>query len=426
MSMIRAATAYVLLMLLLGTVVHGAEPGKELVALGRRCEKRVAELRGLKVIEPIRWELADKDKVRDYLLKTLDEQYAPGEMENEGKALEALGFLPAGTEYKQFMLDLFEEQIGGVYDPKENIFYLAKWIAPHMQETIIAHELTHALQDQHFNLDEFTERIEGNSDAVLARASVIEGEATLVMMMYSLEAMGMEAEMEEIELDGNMMSLMMSLSSTQFPSLAEAPEVIRQTLMFPYVEGMNFVVFGKGLGGFGRIDKIYEDLPRSTEQILHPQKYYLDRDPPAVVSLPGASGLAGEGWDMIYEETLGEFMTRHLLGELDDQEEQNIAAAGWDGDHVWVFEKDGQLAWVQLSVWDSQKDAVEFAGAFAKAVPAKAPGFVAQPVGQQPRMSWKDEGKGMILVERRGRQVLIVFQLSSAAARRIVKAAWQG
>ena len=129
---------------------------------------------------------------------------------------------------------------------------------------------------------------------------------------------------------------------------------------------------------------------------------------------------------MIYEETLGEFMTRHLLGELDDQEEQNMAAAGWDGDHVWVFEKDGQLAWVQLSVWDSQKDAVEFAGAFAKSVAAKAPGFVAQPVDQKPRMSWIDEGKNTILVERKARQVLIVFQLPSVATGRIVEAAWSG
>jgi len=398
-------------LLCVGLPVMAKVPAKELVELGKQCEQRVIKLRGLKIKKPIRWEVTSKEQVRAYLKETLAEQYAPGEMEAEGDAMKALGLIPANMQYKEFILKLYEEQVGGYYDPKKETFFLADWIAPSMQESIISHELTHALQDQHFDIDKFVERVKGNSDAMYARAALVEGEATLVMMLDSMRNMGIEVELEMLDLDGTLGSLLMTLSTSQFPSFAEAPRALKETLMFPYLKGLNFVIFGKKQGAWAKIDKVYDDLPVSTEQILHPEKYFLKRDIPITVVLPAIEKIVGRSWKKIYDDVLGEFMTRHLLAGLDDRDEENKAAAGWDGDKFWVFKRDDELAWVQISFWDSEKDATEFAGAFAKTVAQRKTGFVQQPTTAQPMMTWKSKKDRVVLVERRANKILIIDNL---------------
>ena len=213
------------------------------------------------------------------------------------------------------------------------------------------------------------------------------------------------------DLDGTLGSLMMSLSTAQFPSFSEAPRALKETLMFPYLKGLNFVIYGKKQGAWARIDQVYADLPVSTEQILHPEKYFLKRDQPTTVSLATIEKIVGQGWKKIYVDVLGEFMTRHLLAGLDDRDEENKAAAGWDGDKFWVFKREGELVWVQISVWDSEKDAIEFAGAFAKTVAQRRAGFVQQPTTAQPMMTWKNKKDQVVLVERRANKILIVDNL---------------
>jgi hypothetical protein len=325
------------LLLFIGRSGWAGSEAESLIDLGKRVEKRVVKLRGLEIKKPIRWEVTTKDKVRAYLQKTLHEQYAPGEMEREGEAMKALGLIPRTMKFQEFIVALYEEQVGGYYDPKEETFYLADWIAPAMQETIIAHELTHALQDQHFDIDKFIDRIRGNSDAMYARAAVVEGEATLVMLADAMENMGVEMDLSMLDLDGVFGQLMIQMSAAQFPKFAEAPQALRAALMFPYIQGLGFINYGRRQGGWKRIDAIYADIPQSTEQILHPDKYFDHRDPPTEVSLDFAAKLVPAKWEKIYEDVLGEFMTLQLLGTVDDRDEKKQAAAGWDGDRVWVF-----------------------------------------------------------------------------------------
>ena len=414
---------FFIVLLLVGPSAWAGE-GESLIELGKRVEKRVVKLRGLEVKKPIRWEVTTKDKVRAYLLKTLDEQYAPGEMEKEGQAMQALGLIPRSMKFKEFIIALYEEQVGGYYDPVKETFYLADWIAPAMQETIIAHELTHALQDQHFDIDKFIDRIKGNSDAMYARAALAEGEATLVMMADAMNNMGMEMDLSMLDMDGVFGQLMIQMSAAQFPKFAEAPRALREALMFPYIKGLGFVNYGRRQGGWKRIDKIYADIPMSTEQIMHPAKYFDHRDPPTEVSLDFMAKLVPEKWEKIYEDVLGEFMTLLLLDPVDDQDEEKKAAAGWDGDKLWVFKQGPDLAWVQLSVWDTEKDAVEFAGAFAKTVSSRVKGFTRQPLTKEPRITWKNQQRRVVFVERRKSRVLIVENLESDTAEKIRKAAF--
>lgn len=416
--------AWVVVLLFIASGARGGEQGESLIELGKRVEQRVIKLRGLEVKKPIRWEVTSKDKVRAYLLKTLDEQYGPGEMEKEGDALKALGLIPRDMQFKEFIVALYEEQVGGYYDPKKETFYLADWIAPAMQETIIAHELTHALQDQHFDIDEFIDRIKGNSDAMYARAALAEGEATLVMMADAMANMGVEMDLSMLDLDGVFGQMMIKMSAAQFPKFADAPRALQETLMFPYLKGLSFVNYGRRQGGWKRIDQIYKDIPLSTEQVMHPHKYFDQRDPPTEVTLDFLTQLVPEAWENIYEDVLGEFMTLQLLGAVDDRDEEKKAAAGWDGDKVRVFKKGQDLAWVQLSVWDSEKDAVEYAGAFAKTVTSRVKGFTRQPLTKEPRIIWKSKSNRVVCVERRAARVLIVENLEADLAEKIRKAAF--
>jgi hypothetical protein len=416
--------AWVVILAFVASGAWAGEEGESLIELGKRVEQRVVKLRGLEVKKPIRWEVTSKDKVRAYLLKTLDEQYGPGEMEKEGDALKALGLIPRDMKFKEFIVALYEEQVGGYYDPKKETFYLADWIAPAMQETIIAHELTHALQDQHFDIDEFIDRIKGNSDAMYARAALAEGEATLVMLADAMQNMGIEMDLSMLDLDGVFGQMMIKMSSAQFPKFAEAPRALQEALMFPYLKGLSFVNYGRRQGGWKRIDKIYKDIPLSTEQIIHPHKYFDQRDPPTEVTLDFMTGLVPEAWENIYEDVLGEFMTLQLLDPVDNTDEEKKAAAGWDGDKLRVFKKGKDLAWVQVSVWDTEKDAIEFAGAFAKTVSSRVKDFTRQPLTKEPRIIWKGKNNRVVCVERRTTRVLIVENLEADLAEKIRKAAF--
>ena len=174
---LRCLSLFGCLLLPLAAVGKEQATTAELVALGKRVQKRVEKMRGLKALRPLRWRMTTKQQVRAYLKEVLGQQYAPGELKNEGLAMQALRLFPRGLDFPSFVLSLYEEQVAGYYDPKREVFYLADWIPVALQETIIAHELTHALQDQHFNTDEFVERIRGNSDAMVARAARIPAEA---------------------------------------------------------------------------------------------------------------------------------------------------------------------------------------------------------------------------------------------------------
>ncbi len=422
--------AWLALAVLLSVPALAEEPAAtpspaELMSLARRVQERVAKLRELSFKKTIRFETTTKDKVRAYLLQSINEQYRPGELEQEGLAWKALGLVPQELDYRAFMLALYEEQVGGYYDPKKKTFYLAEWIGANLQEPIIAHELCHALDDQHFDLSKFNDRIRGNSDAMYARSALAEGVATLLMMMDSLQqAGGGDVDFSLLDLDGVLGAAMMSLQAQQFPQFAAAPEALREALMFPYLKGLSFVSYGKKRGGWKRIDRAYAELPRSTEQIMHPEKYFDERDAPVEVSLSALDRKALPGWKMIFEDVLGEFMSLQLLSALDDEEAKR-AAAGWDGDRLRVYQKGDALAFVLLSEWDSEDDAVEWAGAFAKTVKTRDPAFEHQPaVRGETRMLFTDPERRAIIIERRARAVLIIHRLPQDLAEEVRKLVW--
>lgn len=416
-----------IVLLLLLAAVQPSEPGVvpagDLIKLGKQVEARVVKLRGLPLKKPFRWQVSSKDQLRAYLRETLAQQYAPGEIEHEGDAYKALGLLPVQLDYRATVLALYEEQVGGYYDPKKKTFFLADWIAPAMQEPIIVHEADHALADQNFNLEKFIERIRGNSDAMFAHSALVEGDATLLMMVDVLSAQGVQIDFSTLDFDSAIGSAMMAMSAAQFSKFSEAPQMLREALTFPYLKGITFVAYGQKRGGWSAINKVYADLPASTEQILHPEKYYQRRDPPVVVSLEVVDQLVPKEWECIYDDVLGEFMMLQLLERVSDRDEAKLAAAGWGGDRVRVYQRGQEFAWVALSNWDSQRDAMEFAGAFSKTVQPRLPKFVLQPRETGERvLIWKGPDDRVVSVIRSGSNVLIVENFDRALAVKIRQA----
>ncbi|HEX7529795.1 MAG TPA: hypothetical protein VF333_01530, partial [Pyrinomonadaceae bacterium] len=311
-----------------------------LVAATQDVLKETSEIRQLSILRPVRSSAQSRAEIERMIMKNLDEESTPAQMHAAEVTLKKLGLAPADFQYRALMVRLLTEQVAGYYDPKTGEFHLADWIDLDGQRPIMAHELTHALQDQHFNLRRFERWPKGDSDAELAAHALIEGDATLAMALYvannPLRAL----------------AFLKSLGTAGMPSaeLDKAPRALRETLLFPYQEGINWTRSLYRLGGWDRVSKAFTDLPQSTEQILHPEKYFA-HEAPVKVTLPDITKLLNAGsrgtgvplvthapnapatWRRLDYDVQGEWGFYLLLDEfLKSPVESRRAAAGWGGD----------------------------------------------------------------------------------------------
>jgi len=324
--------------------------------------QEAVQLRGLEPKTPIRKGVKSREEISKYLSEYVSKNYSDEELRVEGGMLRKIGLIPQTMDYKNFVLKLYTEQVGGFYDPDEKTFYIAGWISAEEQKPVMIHELTHALQDQYFDLNRILRdpKIEHNDDQGLARQAVIEGDAVAVMMNYLL--LGTTRDFASL---GNLAFIMRSMSSStqsELPVYGSAPLYLQEILIFPYGYGTAFLqkVWNKA-PSWETVNKIYSDLPISTEQIMHPEKYLDARDDPKPVDTQDSVKLLGGSWKAVYTNVLGEFslniMMRLHLGE----EQANQAAAGWGGDQVLLLEDGQGKSGVLIStVWDSSAEADEF------------------------------------------------------------------
>lgn len=342
-------------MLLAGAVGVPAAAGAQDDALDVQFDEitqEVSDIRGLPIESEVVEDFLPRGDLQARLLDDFDEDYPEAEREADQQLLAALGIIPEDTDLGQLYLDLYTEQIAGFYDPEANeLFVIAgEGELSALDEVTYAHEVTHALQDQAYNLEAIREPYEENDDALLAITALIEGDATAVQLDYLL---GRPALLARFTVEAAQMADM--------PQLDTAPPVIREALLFPYSAGQVFVTALLEEGGFDAVDAAYADLPLTTEQILHPEKYLGERDEPTAVDLPDLRPLLGDSWERNDLNNLGEFQIRVMLqGELPAGEAEG-AAAGWDGDQYAFYTNDDQEVIAWQTVWDSEDDAAEFA-----------------------------------------------------------------
>ena len=320
--------------------------------------KETSELRELSILRAVKSGAQSRSEIERMIIKNLDSDTTPAEMHATEALLRVFGLAPNDFQYRSFLIKLLTEQVAGYYDPKAQQFYLADWIELEGQKPVMAHELTHALQDQHFNLKRFDKWPKGDSDAELAAHALIEGDATLAMTLY----------MTKHPLVA--LAFMKSLGSQETSSeqFKRAPRALRESLLFPYEAGSNWATAVYRRGGWDLVSKAFTKLPQSTEQIMHPEKYF-DYEAPLKLTLPDLKPQLGPTWKRIDSDVNGEWGCYLILDEyLNDSAESKKAAAGWAGDEFALYEGANatDLFVLQLTAWDTPEDAREFFDAYLK------------------------------------------------------------
>jgi hypothetical protein len=353
-----------------------------------------------------------RDELHAFLEKSFNEQTPALELAGMEGTYKRLGLLPDSTDLRRYMLRLLDEQVLGYFDPKADVLYVMKDAAPELLGTTVTHELVHALQDQHFPLDSL-ERIRTSNDHRTAAQAVAEGQAVWEQLVVLT---GIANPANSMPGGWDAVRQMIRENQSSMPILDNAPTLLRETLLFPYLSGAEHIRQFKERvpGGWP-----FDSLPESTEQVMHPDKYFGQRDHPTAVTLPPLQG----GSKIIYENDLGEFETRLYVYEHTHDHEISVrAAGGWDGDrYAFVSLPGGGDGIVWATVWDTPIDAAEFMDALETGLPIQYENLKRRPGGGDVRHY---EGGGRVVEVRPvtidGRPVVLVTDVPAGIAPTLV------
>jgi hypothetical protein len=321
-----------------------------------------SEVRGLSLKSRLDRSVKDRIEMTSILNRELREQYARRDAGREGAVFQALGLIPATTSFEDTVIRLLSESVESRYDPRRKVLYIASWLPGSDQKSILAHETARALQDQNFDMDAIEQAdLDGQDwDRMLAHQAVFEGDRTVVMLQTALERE--KRHFSDLPDLAYVMQSWMATTLSQDDASSSAPEFIKQVLLFPYGHGASFLQgIWKKTPGWDSINELYLDLPSSTEQILHPEKYYGTRDDPKPVVPIDPAARLGSGWRVVYRNVLGEFTLGLLLNLHFTEEYSAKVVTGWGGDSVTYLENEtGGNALFVNTIWDTHEDAEEF------------------------------------------------------------------
>jgi len=320
-----------------GSLVRSTDP--ELRRLASGLIGDLAERSGLELKAPVVLEKRSRSQLVHYLEAKLDEELPVHEAEAMARAYALFGLVPPDTDLRGLLLDLYTEQVAGFYDPDSTALFVMDDQPPDLVEGLLIHELVHAVQDQSADLKAITDDSLGN-DRRLAAQSAIEGHATLVMLDYLAERMsGQRLDLTSLP-DFAGPALQQAVSGmAQYPSLAGAPAVIQQELLFPYLGGTGYVL--DLCRTSGRVAPFGDRLPLSTEQVMT----HVLTDAPLRIDL------AVQGGTVMWEENLGRMEVGILLETHLGRGTADLAE-GWGGDRYALVDAGGTQGLAWLSVWD--------------------------------------------------------------------------
>ena len=382
-----------------------------------RHKEDVVKLRGLEFKTDVTVGAYSKQELLDFLKSEFEKELPKEKAERYQRGYAKFGLIPQDLDIYEAYLELFGSSIAGFYHPKTKELRLIrpgegkdgeeealKAMGIDMERITLVHELTHAAQDQNFELSTLPMEDETNDDMVMAIKSVIEGDASAVGWKYQFK------EQFEMVIGG----INQTYKSGMLPGKAgKLPAYLRQSLTFPYGHGTDFVVkYLKGTKSeFKDINKLFKDFPLSSEQILHPEKYYGEkRDYPIVVTLPDLTKLFGAPWKESFNNVHGEFAIKLMLREFRSDKLRlgaiDRAAEGWGGDRYVVLEDDKKNAmYVWYTTWDTEKDAKEFYEAYCSALEKKYE-QEAPKEGREDKTSFSTNS-GLVQAEIKGKDVLV-------------------
>ena len=358
---IRGALAALVLPLLVTGLACGGSGGSALVTssdprlaeIAVRILPNLASRSGMELRDPVRVERRSRVELERYLDFKIDEEFPEDRAELLSEAYALLGLVPRDIDLRGTLRALYLEQITGFYDPDSTTLFVLDDQPDEAIESLLVHELVHAIQDQNTDLDAITAPGLNNDRRVAAQAA-IEGHATLVMFEFLMQEQGRGAlDLMDLPDFSARLGPALEAARTQSPVLAGAPLVLQESVLFPYRGGVTFVESLWSARG-GRPPPFGPDLPGSTEQVLHPENFvHGQRDVPRNIELS-----VEEGWSRLYEDTLGELELGILL---ETAGASRSSALGWGGDRYLLLDDgDGHRSLAWFGVWDTEAQRDEF------------------------------------------------------------------
>jgi hypothetical protein len=327
----------------------------------------MSKLISLPILSPLKKSMRSREEIRAYLLQKMNEDKDEDKRYADQKTMEKFGLLPKDYPLQDTLVKVLTEQVAGLYDPDSQEFFIADWNSPADQRMVMSHELTHALQDQHFHIDKWTDAAKPNDDAELARDAVLEGSAMAAMLDYQLGGQGSIRDLGDFD-----PSMLMGDADSS-PELSKAPMILQDELLFPYLAGTKFAQqVLKTSKGWPDFPKVFAKPPVSTQQIMHPDMYFHDVVPPKI-KLPETAGLISADWKKLDENDMGEFGLLEVFKQYLAKDRAAELAATWSADRYALYEnqkdkRDMLLFDVRLA---SDVDAARFFGAYGEVLEMK-------------------------------------------------------
>jgi hypothetical protein len=334
---------------------------------------------GLPIKHAVKRQLASRDEVVKYVERKQSEDEDTQRLERSAASLKKFGLLPRDFELRPYLLQLLREQVAGFYDAKTKTVYLLDWVDPESQKSVLAHELTHALQDQNYGLEKWAEgkgkpktdaEIVANDEESSAKQAVIEGQAMITLLDYSLAPVG-GSVVNSPEIVEAMKAGMVSGDATS-PLFSKAPLFLRQALVFPYQQGLDFtrtvlVKRGKQAAFAGTM----ENPPANSRQVVMPATYLAaEKIPP--VPIADVDKVLGKEYERYDFGGIGQFDIGVMIEQWANEKQAAQVAPSWRGGYYWVGRKhgvkEGPVQMVFVTRWAGDADAKQFAEVYSQSV----------------------------------------------------------
>lgn len=350
----------------------GAPPDASFESIVRKVE----EIRGLRFKRPVAREVMTSEQMRQEVRRQMELEYKPSDWAPLEATLKAFRLIPASSDLKRLLMTLLEQQAAGLYDPRSKRLFVLTGGMPSggdgmeeilgdagldLGDTTLAHELAHALDDQHFDLLSLPVEERYDQDRAGAAMAVVEGDATWVMMQFMFGSLGFDPEAAE-GLDG----LGEMLRGSGLSMGEGVPRYVQENLLGAYLDGLVLVKRVRARGGSAAVDALFRKPPQSVEQVLHPEKYFASEAPERFTVRPPPAWTAA-GYKEYTSGVWGELNAKIILQELNVSDDRAVRASeGWAGDaYSTARDPKGNLGWVWVTRWDTETDAKEFRDAIA-------------------------------------------------------------
>ena len=354
--MSRRVTLLLVAALAGGACAHRPARAQSADSIARSVIPGVERAVGLKFKRPPTIEVRTREAVRGYLSRKLAEDLPPAELRAVERTYRVFGLVADSVDLRKLMLDLYSEQVAGFYDPDSSALFVVQGADPLELKLIMAHELVHALQDEYTSLNAIL-KLRRQNDRQMAGQAVAEGQATLA----SIEALAPGSDVDDVLGNWDEVRRIIRSQQSAMPVFASAPPIIRESLLFPYLAGAQFMRDFDARRARPDDEPYGDRMPISTAQVLHPHVYAMQQVPERI----GFSRRAA-GDTLVYDDDLGEFETRIALETWSvDTATAVAAAAGWDGDRFEVLGTPAGTALLWASAWTTPEDAAQFQRALA-------------------------------------------------------------